>query len=226
MPLTIHHLENSQSLRVVWLLEELGADYEIKLYKRTEDKLAPPELKAISPLGTSPCLTDDGGVALSETNAIIEYILDKTGDTTYRPVIGNPDRNDYLFFFHGAQGSLGPTVTQDFVWKLVVSQVPCPINSIFKIVYGKLKESFLDPRLNTFLQVCEDKLKGRDYIASSTTLTAADIVLIFPMEEALDGDETLKTKYPKCEAWKLRMYKRDAHKRAMSKVGETEGGRG
>jgi glutathione S-transferase len=220
MVLTIHHLENSQSLRVVWLLEEIGTDYEIKLYKRNEEsQLAPPELKAISPLGTSPAITDESGIALCETNAIIEYILDKSGNTDFRPASGSPERVDYLFFFHAAQGSLGATVTGDVVWKTVVGQVPCPLSSIMKIIYGKVRETLYEPRITKFMEVTEAKLEGRDFVAASS-LTAADITLIFPMEQVFEMDPAMEQKFPKCKAWVDRMHAREAHKRAVAKVGE------
>ena len=231
--LTLHHLEHSQSLRVVWLLEEIGMEYDIKLYKRTGDGLAPTELKAISPLGTSPCITDinpvtNQNVVLSETNAIIDYIIDKhehatSTTSTLRPPPMTQDRADYLFLFHGAQGSLGPTVVQDFVWKLVVSKVPCPFSFLFKAVYNQLNTTLFSPRIDKFMTLVEDKLgstDGRSYVASSEHLTAADITLIFPMEEVLKDDDEMQKKFPKCEAWRLRMYQRDAHKRAVTKVGE------
>jgi glutathione S-transferase len=214
--------------------------YDIKLYKRTEERLAPAELKAISPLGTSPCITDVNpatgqNVVLSETNAIIDYILDKqqqkegnddgikSSMMSLRPGPMTKDRADYLFLYHGAQGSLGPTVTQDFVWKLVVSKVPCPLSYIFKMVYNQLNDTLFDPRINKFMTLVEEKLDGRDYVASADNITAADITLIFPMEEVLKDSDMMKEKYPRCEAWRQRMYQRDAHKRAVSKVGETSG---
>jgi glutathione S-transferase len=227
--LTLHHLEESQSLRVVWLLEELKVDYDIKLYKRDPvTRLAPPELKAISPLGTSPCITDETGIALSETNAIIDYILDQTASSTQnkeateqmRPPRGTPDRVDYLFFFHGAQGSLGPTITINFIWKSVVGAVPCPISSLLNVIYGKVKETVTQPRIDAFMTECESKLSTREYIASSTNLTAADIALIFPMEQVFDLDASMEAKFPKCKAWVDRMHARPAHKTAMKKVGE------
>jgi glutathione S-transferase len=225
--LTLHHLEDSQSLRVVWLLEELNVAYDIQLYKRDAvTKLAPPSLKAISPLGTSPCITTNAGIiALSETNAIIDYILDITSETDettthqLRPPPGSPDRVDYLFFFHGAQGSLGPTITINFIWKSVVEAVPCPISSLLNVIYGKVKETVTQPRIDAFLTECESKLTTRDFIASNQ-LTAADIVLIFPMEQVFELDPTMESKYPKCKAWVDRMHARPAHQRAVKKVGE------
>lgn len=225
MVLTIHHLENSQSLRVVWLLEELGVDYELKLYKRDpETQLAPPELKAISPLGTSPAISD-GDVCLCETNAIIDYILDYSvqnsdQEAIFRPPKTDPAHVDYLFFFHAGQGSLYPALFLDSVWKIVIDQVPCPISSLLKFIHGKLQETLTGPRIAEFMDLVETKLSSRDFIAAGH-LTAADITLIYPMERALE-DKSMRVKYPKCQAWLDRVHNREAHKRALKKVGETK----
>ena len=114
--LTVHHLNHSQSFRIVWLLEELdgSVEYELKLYKRDEDDMmAPPEYKALSSMGTAPTITDSNGLVLNESNAIIEYILDLADDSSggsdkakqLRPPSTSKDRTKYLFWFHGVQGA-------------------------------------------------------------------------------------------------------------------------
>jgi hypothetical protein len=110
--ITLHHLEHSQSFRIVWLLEELGLPYELKTYKRTPGMLAPDDYKNLSPMGTAPFITD-GDLALSESNAIIDYILDKAGDTELRPAPSSTERTQYLFWFHAAQGSLMTVMSID-----------------------------------------------------------------------------------------------------------------
>ena len=188
--------------------------------------------QAISPLGTSPCITDINpvtkqDVVLSETNAIIDYILDRyeheNPSSSLRPAPMTTDRSDYLFLYHGGQGSFNPTITQDFVWRLVVSKVPCPLSYVIKMIYNQLNETLFEPRIHKFMELVETKLDGRDFVASKYGLTAADITLIFPMEEVLRDDVDMQKKYPKCEAWRQRMYQRDAHKLATEKVGETSG---
>ena len=190
--------------------------------------------QAVSPLGTSPCITDINpvtkqDVVLSETNAIIDYILDvyehetssSSSPSSLRPAPMTTDRADYLFLYHGGQGSFNPTITQDFVWRLVVSKVPCPLSYVIKMVYHQLKDTVFEPRINKFMELVETKLDGRDFVASKYDLTAADITLIFPMEEVLRDDVDMQKKYPNCENWRQRMYRRDAYKRAKEKVGET-----
>ncbi|KAI2510355.1 Glutathione S-transferase [Fragilaria crotonensis] len=229
MVLTVHHLEDSQSLRIVWFMEELGIDYELKLYKRDPVTfLGPPDLKALSPLGTAPVITDNDAVVLCETNAILDYILDKPGTPQQlRPAVGSPERIDYLFFFHGGQASLGTNVSGDFIWNTAVQKVPCLVRGILKVVHSKIREMVYEPRISKFLDVMESKLSSpssnatqRDFVAGSF-LTAADITLIYPVEQALSMDPSKNTRYPKCKAWLDRMYTRDAHKRALDKVGET-----
>jgi glutathione S-transferase len=199
-------------------------------------------------------------VVISETNAIIDYILDvsttQTQTTqnnrndddptllpphqqqqqqqrhtltaaaaaTMRPGPGSTDRVDYLFVYHGAQGSFGPVVTQDYVWRLVVSKVPCLFRCVLRAVYGQLNATVFEPRITKFMQLIEsmlDKDDGqRQFVSSKDNLTAADITLIFPMEEVLKESSLMRTRFPRCEEWRQRMYRRDAHKRAMEKVGE------
>ena len=228
MALTVHHLEDSQSLRIVWFMEELGIDYELKLYKRDLiTSLAPPDLKALSPLGTAPVITDSNGVALCETNAILDYIIDTLSTPQQmRPAVGTPERVDYLFFFHAGQASLGASVSGDFVWKVAVDKVPCLVRSVLKLVYSKVRETVYEPRISTFLQVMESKLSlpclnstARDFVAGSF-LTAADITLIYPVEQVFSMDPDKEQKYPKCKAWLDRMHAREAFTRALAKVGE------
>ena len=121
--ITLHHLEKSQSIRILWLLEELGVPYEVKLYDRDPvTRLAPAEYKAISPLGTAPVITD-GDVTMAETNAIVDYILDRYDDARLRPAINTVEREPYLFWFHTSQGSLQPLLTNLFVMK-AMTEIP------------------------------------------------------------------------------------------------------
>ncbi len=139
--LTLHHLENSQSIRILWLLEELGIDYEFKMYDRDkETMLAPEEYKRISPLGTAPAITD-GDMALSESNAIIDYLLDTYGEGTLRPSPGAPERTPYLFWFHAAQGSLQPLLTSSFVFEVMKTRVPFFLKPIVRSVVGQVEDA-------------------------------------------------------------------------------------
>lgn len=219
--ITLHHLEYSQSFRIIWLLEELNAEYDLVLYKRTPDLVAPDDFKQISPLGTSPCITD-GDLSLSESNAIIDYILDKHDvEHKFRPSSASPDRTDYLFWFHSAQGSLMPLMLMDSTWRLVIQKVPCPLNYLFKTVFSKFQQSFLLPRLTKLLDVCQAQLSDKEFLAGNS-LTAADVTMIYPMESCLTKyPELLETEYPKCMAWLHHMYERPKFQAAQKRVGET-----
>src|ERR1700679_3977895 len=116
--LIVHHLNNSRSQRVLWLLEELGLAYEIKYYQRNaKTMLAPPELRAIHPLGKSPVVTDDGAV-LAETGAIIEYLVEKSGGGL-RPAAGTPERLRWSYWLHYAEGSLMPPLVMRLIFSLL-----------------------------------------------------------------------------------------------------------
>jgi len=232
--ITLHHLENSQSFRILWLLEELGLNYELKIYKRQPDKLAPPEFKAISPLGTSPCITDndDGDQdALSESNAIIDYILDKASAANnsnskiakqLRPTSSSTtSRRDYLFWFHVSPGSFMPLLTMSAIFKYIESVLPCLLSGLFRTVFSKVKESFVLPRLKNMMDLAETKLTAHDFLAGSE-LTAADITMIYGMETIRDEfADSIWKDYPKCSAWMKRMQARPAFISAQKKSGDS-----
>ncbi len=217
--LTLHHLENSQSIRILWLLEELGVDYEFKMYDRDKDtRLAPDEYKKISPLGTAPVITD-GDLALSESNAIIEYILDKYGDGRLRPEPGTPERTSYLFWFHASQGSLQPLLTISFIFGALKERVPFFLKPIIRAVLGQAEKLFLEPRLQALLDLVESDLSASAWFAGDE-LTAADIVMGYCMEVAVVRGGMTKKKYPKAHAFLERMRSRPAYKRALDKDGK------
>ena len=117
--ITLHHLEYSQSFRVLWLLEELGVKYELIKYKRDpKTHMAPGDYKKISPLGTAPVITD-GDVSLAETSAIIECIIDRHPNNQLMPLPGTPNRLRHLFWFHASQGSLMPLMLMDSIFRII-----------------------------------------------------------------------------------------------------------
>ncbi len=123
--ITVHHLENSRSQRVLWLLEELGVPYEIKHYQRdAKTRLAPPELQAVHPLGKSPVLTEDGAT-VAETGAIVEYLLDRHGQGRLRPAAGSPELLRYRYWLHFAEGSAMPPLLMKLVFD-EVQKAPMP----------------------------------------------------------------------------------------------------
>ena len=170
--ITLHHLEKSQSIRILWLLEELGVPYEVKLYDRDpETRLAPAEYKAISPLGTAPMITVDG-TAMAETNAIVDYICDLHDDGRLRPAPGTPDRARYLFWFHTSQGSLQPLLTNKFVMMAMTMRAPFLFRPVAKALVGGLDKAFFTPRLTALMSEIEKQLGQTKWFAGAK-LTAA-----------------------------------------------------
>lgn len=217
--ITVHHLEHSQAFRIVWLLEELGLEYNLKLYKRNpDDTLAPPELKALSPLGTSPVITD-GSIVLAESNAIIDYVLDKAPESPLRPLPSSAERVQYLFWFHAAQSSFQTAMTVDSVLKMIPSRVPWPVTPIAKTIAAKTQEQFVLPRVTKVLDVAEGHLSTHAFLAGPY-LTAADITSIYPFDSCFERYPKLQDEYPKSFEWLERLRQRPAFQEAQKKVGE------
>lgn len=145
MMLTIHHLENSRSFRMVWLFEELQLEYQIKHYKRDRKlQLAPRELKAIHPLGKSPIVTDDDRI-LTETGAMIELILDRYAKGRLRPIRESAEYRDYLYWMHATEGSLMPFLIFKLILGRMVSYSPFFIKPVAKMLTSRVVQSYVDP---------------------------------------------------------------------------------
>eukprot|EP00567_Pseudictyota_dubia_P006310 CAMPEP_0197435258 /NCGR_PEP_ID=MMETSP1175-20131217/2882_1 /TAXON_ID=1003142 /ORGANISM="Triceratium dubium, Strain CCMP147" /LENGTH=226 /DNA_ID=CAMNT_0042964247 /DNA_START=77 /DNA_END=757 /DNA_ORIENTATION=+ len=216
----LHHLESSQSFRIVWLLEELGYKYDLKLYKRQDDKTAPPEYKELSPLGTSPTI-EDGDVVLCESNAIIDYLLDQAPpSSTLRPSPQSPTRADYLFWFHAAQGTFQLNLAIDSLMRITPTRAPWPISIIARMISKKTQARFVQPRLKRYLSLADTQLSKHNYFAGSSELTAADITSIYPMDAAFNRYPHFREKFPHCQAWLERVSERPAFQKALEKVGE------
>ncbi len=199
MPLTLHHLEYSQSFRILWLLEELGTDYELKLYNRDpKTSLAPSEYKVLSPLGTAPVITD-GELVLAESNAIVDYILDKHPASTLRPGPEHPYRARFLFWFHASQGSLMSAAGIEMILRVTEARSPFPINKLLGGVFAKVRNGFTGPRLKALWDLAESDL-GKAPWFGGENVTAADIILSYPMEAARDRG-TFGSEHPNIDAW-------------------------
>ncbi|MGB3457280.1 MAG: glutathione S-transferase [Litorimonas sp.] len=224
--ITLHHLENSQSIRILWLLEELGpeslgGEYGFKMYDRDPDTmLAPAELKALSPLGTAPVITDDA-VVLAESNAVIDYILDQADGHDLRPAPGDEDRASYLFWFHAAQGSFQSLQTGRFVNSLAVERSPRLVRRLIGKVMGMLDSAFYGPRLDALMAQMEDTLSRHPFLAGNR-FTAADIAFGYSLQMAsIRGG--LGEDYPHTQAYVDRMEARPAWQAALAKDGKFEG---
>lgn len=201
--ITVHHLNNSRSQRILWMLEELGVKYEIKHYKRDPDtSRAPAELKAIHPLGKSPVI-EDGDLVVAETGAIIVYLLDKYGEGRFRPEKDTQSYVDYVHFLHFAEGSaMLPLLLALYTGFLGEAAAP-----IQPMIMNEIKG---------ILDYCEYALTRNDYFAGSE-LTGADFQMIFPLEAAkargrLHG-------YEACNDYVEKIHKRPAYIRSLEKGG-------
>ena len=219
--ITLHHLENSQSIRILWLLEEIGAPYGFEMYDRdTETMLAPRIYKELSPLGTAPVITD-GALALSESNAIIDYIVDTSDRPDLRPTSGDPLRANYLFWFHTAQGTLQPMQTFGFVLGLATQRSPFFVKPIISKVEQTLKSVFIQPRLKAVLTAMETQLASSNFLAGDR-FTAADIAMGYTLHMAkMRGG--LSEDYPNIQNYVTRMEARPAWQAALKKDGKFKG---
>jgi glutathione S-transferase len=224
--LVVHHLETSRSQRILWLLEELGVPYELKVYKRDKTtRLAPPELKAIHPLGKSPVLTDAGQV-IAESAVIIEYIVEKyghlgTGELAHlAPAAGTPEYWQAKYWMHYAEGSL----MNWLVMKLVFSTIPTRPMPFFAkpIARGlceKVQTTLIDPNVQNSLNFIEGHLAKNAWFAGPD-ITMADFQMSFAIE-ALLSRSTATGQYPHIVAYHKRMRARPAYQRAEAKGGPT-----
>ncbi len=202
--LTIHHLGRSQSERIIWLCEELDIPYELKRYERDPITiLAPPELKALHPIGAAPVITD-GGLVLAESGAVTEYIVAKHGGGRLALTADHPDFAHYLYWFHFANGNLQPNMGRNMVLRRLDL---APDNPVLLAMQG---------RLDGALALVEARLGEADYFAGSR-LTAADIMMVFSLTTMRLFLPFDLAPYPNILSYLQRIGARDAYRRAMRK---------
>jgi glutathione S-transferase len=217
--ITVHHLNQSRSLRIVWLLEELGVPYELRTYKRNpKTMLAPPELRAIHPLGKSPIVVDDG-IVMIESGAIIQLLLERHGTNSgLAPAVGTPAHRDYLTFLHFAEGSMMPPLLLRLIFLRMAAGAPALLRPLVRAITGPVNAGFLDPNIKGTLDVLEGELGKRPWFAGEA-FSAADIQMSFPIEMAhLRGG--LDQSRPKLMDFLARIQARPAYARARLRVGE------
>ena len=199
----VHHLNNSRSQRILWLLEELGTPYEIVHYQRMAPlPLAPPELKKVHPLGKSPVITD-GGTTVAESGAIVEYLLERYGAGRMRPAAGTPDHIAYLQWIHYAEGSaMLPLLLALYAGMLGPGADPL--------------RPYIDGEIAKQLGYIETSLGDREFLVGKD-LTGADFMISFPLEAAAAGDR-LKP-FAGLTRYLDRLQARPAYKRALEKGG-------
>jgi len=207
---TLHHLEESRSQRALWLLEELGVDYEFKRYARIKGR-APRELRDVHPLGKSPIITL-GDDVVAESGALTEYVIDKFGDGKLRPAADSPEHQTYRFFMHFAEGSM----MAPLLVKLITSRLAKGIPLLGKIIAGKIDGNFTDAENRRHLSFVESSLEGRDWLAGE--FSGADIMMSYPVMAALSR-AGIEGSFPNTRAYVARIKARPAYARALERGG-------
>jgi glutathione S-transferase len=215
--ITVHHLNNSRSQRVLWLLEELGVPYEVKRYQRdAQTMLAPASLRAVHPLGKSPVITE-GGFTLAESGAILEYLAEREGRLV--PARGSPEWQRYRYWMHYAEGSAMPPLLLKLVFdRIERAKTPFFARPIVRAIAGKAKSSFVQPQIDLHLDYLEGEL-GKSTWFAGDELSAADIQMSFPIEGAA-ARGGLDARRPKLAAFLERIHARPAYRRALERGGE------
>lgn len=216
--IVVHHLNNSRSQRVLWLLEELGLEYEIKNYQRDpKTMLAPPELRAVHPLGKSPVITD-GLLTVAESGAIIEYLIERYGAGRLIPAAGTAERLRWTYWLHFAEGSaMSPLLMKLVFDKVESSPMPFFVRPIARGIARKVKSSYIIPQINQQLDYMESELGKTTWFAGDA-FSAADIQMSFPLEAA-GARGGLDAKHPKLFDFLKRIHARPAYQRAIERGG-------
>ncbi len=217
--ITVHHLENSRSQRVLWLLEELQLPYKVKRYERDKKTmLAPPELKRVHALGKSPVIAD-GKTTVAETGAIVEYLLDRAGTSGLRPQPGTAEFLRYRYWLHFAEGSAMPPLLMKLVFdRIANTPMPFFVKPVAKAIVKQVMAGFITPNLVAQLNYMEAELADRDWFAGAD-FTAADVMMSFPLEAAAQRAGLDATSCPRLHGLLQRMQARPAYRRALDKGG-------
>ncbi|MGZ9100279.1 MAG: glutathione S-transferase family protein [Brevundimonas sp.] len=214
--ITVHHLNDSRSQRVLWLLEELGLPYEVKRYQRdARTMLAPPELKAIHPLGKSPVL-DDAGARVAETGAIIEYLLETPG-AGLRPAAGTEAARRFTYWLHYAEGSAMTPLLLKLIFTAIPGRVPFLVRGVAKGISKGMNAAMIDPQIAAHTAYWEAEL-GRSEWFAGDAFSAADIMMSFPVEAAGSRIGYGSDK-PKLKAFLQKIHARPAYQRALERGG-------
>ena len=215
--ITVHHLNNSRSQRVLWLLEELGVEYEVRRYQRDPGTmLAPAALREIHPLGKSPVITD-GPLTLAESGAIIEYLVESHGRLAPPP--GTPQWRRYRYWMHYAEGSAMPPLLMKLVFdRMERAKSPFFVRPIVQGIARQAKRSYIEPQIALHLDYLESELAKSAWFAGDE-FSAADIQMSFPVEAA-SARGGLDARRPRLMAFLERIHARPAYRRALERGGE------
>lgn len=217
--ITVHHLNHSRSQRILWMLEELGQDYEIQRYERDPQTMqAPASLGKVHPLGKSPVITD-GTVTVAESGAIVTYLAEAYGQGNLLPDRSSPAYRDYIYWLHYAEGSLMPPLLLRLVFeKVKTSPMPFFARPIAKQIADKTNSRFIGPQIKTHLDYIEAHLGKQAWFAGDQ-LSGADIQMSFPLEASV-ARGLVDASYPRIQAYVKRVQERPAYQRALQRGGE------
>jgi glutathione S-transferase len=214
--IVVHHLNNSRSQRVLWLLEELGVPYEVKRYERdAQTMLAPPELLAVHPLGKSPVVTD-GDKTLAETGAIVEYLVETYGQGRLVPAAGTPERLRWTYWLHYAEGSAMTPLLLKLVFTALPARAPGLLKGLVRTIAAKAQSGFVDPQLKSHIDYWEAELAKAEWFAGPD-FTAADIMMSFPLEAG--AARAGAASRPRVKAFLDRIHARPAYRQALERGG-------
>ena len=216
--IVVHHLNNSRSQRVLWLLEELGLDYEVRRYQRdAKTMLAPPELRAVHPLGKSPVI-EDAGQVLAESGAIVEYLAERYGEGRLVPPAGTPERQRYRYWLHFAEGTAQPPLLLKLLFdRLDRGPMPFFVRPVARAIARRAKDTFIQPNIDRNLDFMERALEQSEWFAGAA-FSAADVQMSFPLEAAVVRGG-LDAKRPRLMGFLERIHARPAYRRAIDKGG-------
>jgi len=212
----VHHLNNSRSQRVLWLLEELGAIYEVKRYERdAKTMMAPRTLKQVHPLGKSPVITDNGKT-IAETGAIIDYLLETHGDGRFIPKPGTPERLRYTYWMHYAEGSAMTPLLLKLVFNGIATNAPGLMRGLVKAVMQTAQQRVSDPQIALHVNYWDEELSRSTWFAGEE-FSAADIMMSFPLEAA--ASRAGARSRPMIASFLDRIHARPAYVTALKKGG-------
>jgi len=214
--LIVHHLNNSRSQRILWLLEELAVPYEVKHYQRDPDTmLAPPALRAVHPLGKSPVITH-GDRVVAETGAIVTYLVDNFGNGQLMPAGGTEDRLRYIYWLHFAEGSAMPPLVITLLLNEMAKRTPMLVRPVAKMIAAAVQKTYSGPTMAAQLDYIEQELTASLWFTGDS-FSAADIMMSFPLEAASEriglGTRT------RTRDWLARIHDRPGYKAALQKGG-------
>ncbi len=216
--ITVHHLNNSRSQRILWLLEELSLDYDIKRYERNpQTMLAPDALCKVHPLGKSPVITD-GELTIAESGAIVEYLVNRYGDGRLMPAPDTPEKLRYTYWLHYAEGSAMPPLLLKLVFDMLEEKTPFFLRKATRAITKQAKSGFINPQVALHLDYMNAELSKHSWFVGDD-FTAADIQMSFPLEEAAGSGE-VDPKRPAIRDFLDRIHARPAYKKALDRGGE------